>query len=484
MSRPRATTAVFLAAGEGSRLRADGALLPKPLTVLGGLPLLERGIRNATKAGIERFVVVLGHRGDEIRAALEPRLQGFDVQWVENPHWPLGNGTSVIAARLFAGSRPALVMMSDHLVFASTLSGLLDAAAARDGSVLAVDRKRGTVVDEDDAMKVRIAEDRIVAIHKTLDSFDAIDVGAAVFEEAFFDELEAVARRSGGRVGHGEGMAALAAAGALFAHDIGEDVWEDVDTEEARRAAEGILYDSLRKSTDGYLSRMLERRLSLAVTRRLAQTNITPNQVSAGIVVIGAIAAALFAGPSRLSQMLGAVVFWCASFLDGCDGEIARLKFLESRLGGWIDLWVDNLVHCMVFFGMGVGLHRASGDQIWLVVGGVAVVGVLLSAGWASWQTSRAARQTLLAAKGGGPLFVSVFGSFERVPDRSGLGRLRRLADVLSRRDFIFGTIFLTAFGLLPWLLWAAAIGANFFFLVLVSIEFAERRTSAAKGRP
>ena len=167
------------------------------------------------------------------------------------------------------------------------------------------------------------------------------------------------------------------------------------------RAAERILYDSLRKSTDGYLSRMLERRLSLAVTRRLAQTNITPNQVSAGIVVIGAVAAALFAGPSRLSQMLGAVVFWCASFLDGCDGEIARLKFLESRLGGWIDLWVDNLVHCMVFFGMGVGLRRASGDPIWLVVGGVAVVGVLLSAGWASWQTSRAARQTSGAGEGG-----------------------------------------------------------------------------------
>ena len=40
----------------------------------------------------------------------------------------------------------------------------------------------------------------------------------------------------------------------------------------------------------------------------------------------------------------------CAhSILDGCDGELARLKFQESRWGGILDFWGDNVVHSVIF---------------------------------------------------------------------------------------------------------------------------------------
>lgn len=464
--------AVILAAGEGARLREEGERLPKPLAPLGGLSLLERVIRNAARAGATEFVVVVGHRGDEIVSALTPRLRELAIRWVRHPDWRLGNGSSVLAARPFVGEEPFLLLMADHLIFPSTLARLIAAAPPSAPCLMAVDRKRGLLADPDDAMKVRLRGNHVTDVGKKLEPYDAVDIGAAVCHPVFFEELEAVASASEGRCAHSVGMRGLAKRGLLLAHDIGRDRWEDIDTDEARRAAKRILLDSLRKPTDGFMSRLIERRLSLAVTRRLADTSVTPNQVSAVIVAIGALAGALFAQPSDAARVVGALVFWCASFLDGCDGELARLKFQESRLGGWLDLWVDNVVHCMVFFGMGVGLYRETGDPLWLRLGAVAVLGVLLSVGWASWKTFQSAGR-------GGPLFVSVFGSSESAPTRGVLAKVRRLADALSRRDFIFGVIFFALLGWIPYFLWAAAVGANAYFLVLILIELWQRHGSA-----
>ena len=54
-------------------------------------------------------------------------------------------------------------------------------------------------------------------------------------------------------------------------------------------------------------------------------------------------------------QTIGALLFLAHSILDGCDGELARLKFQQSRWGGVLDFWGDNVVHTVIFACMGVG---------------------------------------------------------------------------------------------------------------------------------
>ncbi|HJM42806.1 MAG: CDP-alcohol phosphatidyltransferase family protein [Nitrospinota bacterium] len=232
---------------------------------------------------------------------------------------------------------------------------------------------------------------------------------------------------------------------------------------DARRAEDRLLR-GLVKETDSFMSRHINRRISLRVTRRLARTRVTPNQMTGVHSFIGLAGAVLFAQPVRWVQVLGALLFMLSSTLDGCDGEIARLKFRQSRFGGWLDIWSDNVVHVAVFGSIAVGLYRETLAERFLWLGTFACLGVVLSAGLVSWKTLR--RKT-----GDGNFFVSV-GEVEAdppaAPQKPKKDFLRDIDDYLARRDFIYILLPLAAIGKLEWFLWASAIGGNLFFLSLL----------------
>jgi phosphatidylglycerophosphate synthase len=224
--------------------------------------------------------------------------------------------------------------------------------------------------------------------------------------------------------------------------------------------AERHLLRSLIKDTEGFMSRHFDRRISLAISRRLAGTAVTPNMMTILSVAIGVFGALFFLSPQPLWQTAGALCFVLHSIVDGCDGELARLRFQESRWGGLLDFWGDNLVHVAVYTAIAVGWSRAMGQAWPLWVGALAIAGNLVSAAFVHLQTMRAARKD-------GPLFTSV-------SQRS--SRLSRVADELSRRDFIYLVLILSAFGKAHWFLVMAAVGAPIYFLVLVGLALSERQ--------
>jgi phosphatidylglycerophosphate synthase len=54
----------------------------------------------------------------------------------------------------------------------------------------------------------------------------------------------------------------------------------------------------------------------------------------------------------------GVTIFQIYSVVDGCDGEIARAKYLESEKGGRLDTWTDIFGGFIFIFGLGYGLYR------------------------------------------------------------------------------------------------------------------------------
>src|SRR2546429_9887154 len=92
--------------------------------------------------------------------------------------------------------------------------------------------------------------------------------------------------------------------------------------------------------------------ISLAPTRLLASTSVTPYMMTLTSVAVGLAGAPFFLGEAPALQLTGAMLFLAHSVLDGCDGELARLKFQQSRRGAILDFWGDNTVHVAVFICM------------------------------------------------------------------------------------------------------------------------------------
>jgi len=227
--------------------------------------------------------------------------------------------------------------------------------------------------------------------------------------------------------------------------------------------AERRLLRSLVKESDGFMARHVERPISLAISRRLAATAVTPNEITLVSVLIGLMGAPFFLSPLAKWQTLGALLLLAHSIIDGCDGEIARLRFEESRWGGVLDFWGDNIVHSAIFACMAAGWSRSDGGWLPLLLGSSAVLGTLATASFVYWRVMRAKRDA-------GPLFTSV----ARAPSRP----LARLLDALSRRDFIYLIIAFALFGRADWFLLLTGLGAPIFFAAVV---FLEMRQNAAK---
>jgi choline kinase len=232
--------ALVLAAGTGTRIRAPGSELPKPLHVVGGVTLLKRTLLTLAAAGVERAVVVIGYQHDRVRSALasddDYRRHGLSIETVLNPDYERANGVSVLAARAHL-QEGFVLTMSDH-VYDVALAQLAAAADLSSADLyLCVDRRLADIYDPEDATKVRSRDGFIVEIGKTLADYDCVDCGVFAASPALFDELAAV-RAERGDCSLSEGVKRLAERARARVLPIGEAFWQDVDTPGARERAE------------------------------------------------------------------------------------------------------------------------------------------------------------------------------------------------------------------------------------------------------
>ena len=222
------TKAVILAAGQGSRLRELGP--SKPLTPLGGIPLIERVIRSAVDGGADGIVVVVGYLGDQVSAfckSLEPRV-GVPIEIADNADWKMANGRSILAAAHLIDA-PFHILMSDHL-FDPEIMRLLRVTPLPAGSGrLATDSNlKSPYVDLDDVTKVLHEDGRITEIGKTIPKYNAFDTGVFYVSPALIDALRAsIAEHNDDSLSGG--VRKLARAGLMQAVDIGARDWIDVD---------------------------------------------------------------------------------------------------------------------------------------------------------------------------------------------------------------------------------------------------------------
>ena len=241
------TQTVILAAGIGSRLGSAATGVPKPLMTVGGMPLVAHALRHARASGCDEAIIVVGHQGARVKAAVEalPAAAAGAVR---------GNRRSRTAQRRVAAcgraarARPRFFLqMVDHVFGDVALPRLVATPLAADeaGRVL-VDRAPRDL-DLDDATKVRRSGDRVTAIGKGLEPWDAIDAGCFVLTAAVFDALRRVPDSEPARSPRACGN--WSRAGSLGAVEVGDTEWVDTDTPADLALAESLMQRSLNCQT-------------------------------------------------------------------------------------------------------------------------------------------------------------------------------------------------------------------------------------------
>lgn len=126
-----------------------------------------------------------------------------------------------------------------------------------------------------------------------------------------------------------------------------------------RKAAVHFLFGLIRKAQDTWLVRNFNRKVSYPFTRLLLPlTFLTPNMISVIVFFIGAFGCLLVTRPDYYGPLEGASLLLFAGYLDGCDGEIARIRLESSKLGAWIDTIADELTTVLSVTCFGIHVYR------------------------------------------------------------------------------------------------------------------------------
>jgi len=342
---------LILAAGQGRRICKKGET--KPLLSVLGLSLVERVILTAEKSGLTEFYVVTGYNGHEVRRFLDKfsKERNIKINHIINEEWEKENGVSVLEAKNLLNEN-FILLMADHIFDESILLKLKNEKVVDDQVMLAVDYdiKTNKLVDVDDATKVLVEGNTISEIGKNIKKYNAYDTGIFLCSPAIFGAIEESLHKGDSSLSGG--IRVMAKKGKVKALDIEDGYWIDVDDEERFKKAEKLLRSKLTKPTDGLISLYINRKFSINIFTPLLlriHKRITPNQVSILSFFVSLISGLFF---FLGHAILGGLLIKISSILDGCDGEIARLKDMQSPLGNFIDAILDRYADGFMLLGM------------------------------------------------------------------------------------------------------------------------------------
>lgn len=234
---------VILAAGMGTRLAgASDQTRLKPLTPVGGVPLIQRTIQSLELAGCTEIVIVLGFGFHEMRTEILEVTRTLDtlpITFVYNDRYQLKNGLSVLAAKDHIQGTFVLTM-ADHVLSDEMMLLAGTHTPPEGGATLLVDYRVDAVFDLEDATKVFVKDGWIKTIGKELPGGNAIDTGVFVCTEALVEKIAEI-NKNKGDASLSEGVQMLASEGRMRALDIGDAFWQDVDTPEMLAHAEAML---------------------------------------------------------------------------------------------------------------------------------------------------------------------------------------------------------------------------------------------------
>ncbi|MBA3640822.1 MAG: flippase-like domain-containing protein [Acidobacteriota bacterium] len=420
----------------------DPSVRISPHSRLAGLPLSERIIRAALRAGYARVVVAtctwhvpramcdvpgatcdVPGASDVPRATEDRQFERFVRQF----------GERVIVARDAASWRAALQSLDPLMTVTAVGAGTLVSPAL-------LSEAAGHAAGIGEIRDVPAGDQWPISGAVRLTAGDAADIDALA--DALRTRIATAARPSGDDVSFGRARLAIR---AVEPSDLPH--------------AEFILRRSSYKDTDAKVARF-NRRISVPISVALIRTPLTANQLSVMLVAVGFYSGWLFSIGSYWPGVLAGFLSLAASVLDGCDGEIARLKYQESALGCWIETFGDYSYYVAIFVGITVGAVHQTGFEIFYWIGALALTATIVTFAMLIYLRARITN--------GQPDRLHAVARDRFQAEQSLWSRIIwRISFVATRAAMPYGIMVFALLYILPGIIILAAIGANIYWVTL-----------------
>jgi phosphatidylglycerophosphate synthase len=225
----------------------------------------------------------------------------------------------------------------------------------------------------------------------------------------------------------------------------------DVSDAVGQKQAVTRLFASCRKPVDGIVARHFNRYVSLFISRLLVDTPITPNMMTSATFGVSLVAAWLVLDPSYATTAAAGVLMQLNSILDGCDGELARVRYQGSKLGEWLDTIGDDLSNVLFWIALGFGAQHVPEHGAFLA-----------ACAWAA-----AAFYGLMAVQNYAVLSQKGSGDFYALLEGESAYALVRFFMLLLKQDFFLALIM--ALAVAGYLHWGTPLFAAAAFVTWVS---------------
>ena len=211
--------AVIIAAGEGTRMRPLTRSRPKPLLPIGERTLIERLLDQCLPV-VDRFVIVVGYRADDIKEVLGDEYRSTPIEYVHQES-PLGTAHAIEQARPVVDTR-FLVLNGDVMVDQQ----LIDSLAAADGHTMAAT----TVEDPTSYGVVEITDGTVTDLQEKPSDppSNLINVGLYAFTPDIFDAIAEIDRSPRGEYEITDAIEHLIADGTTIHLAEYDGLWLDV----------------------------------------------------------------------------------------------------------------------------------------------------------------------------------------------------------------------------------------------------------------
>ena len=394
----------------------------------GSLPQIKRLVITAQRAGIQHFTIITEDCDFQLKDLLanDKRIEST-ITWVN------------LQETIQFEHIPYLIIKSNLLTTPQAISSFIEGEIENDQIYI--------LSDTSDDPWVKLDQDRVLEI--TPDGGKA--VGAFIASGELLNQNYSDSKSLYGMVPQ------MVNEGKAKYRKFMDKYWMRLsDNTNTAKEAEDLIFNYVGKTATGWISRNINSKFSLPTSRQLIKTPLTPNMISIGINIIGSLCGIFYA---LGHPVIGALFMHTATILDRCDGEVARVKLMETKKGEWVDTISDQFTVLSFLLGVPIGYYLISEKPIALILGGINISIFLFFVIWSFYFLTRYTNSGSLVT------YFKVDNLVE--PQKTSfIRRIIKIVRPMGRRN-VYSTafIFIAIFGGYPWLLGITTIAAILFFI-------------------